>query len=113
MKVTSSSMQYVQRRLQRSVTLIRRLLWTRPKVSINRSIITRQRKDSGQQVSNFHRALGNGQGLNLIPDSKNQLLSIAGQSRLRWVRLWVAVNLQLAVHQVNNPVFLNLGRSIQ
>src|SRR5439155_1469126 len=34
-KVTSSGMQYVQRRLQRSVTLIRRLLCTRPKVSIS------------------------------------------------------------------------------
>src|SRR5262249_9702604 len=35
MKTTSSGMQYVQRRLQRSVTLTRRLLCTRPKVSIN------------------------------------------------------------------------------
>jgi len=35
MNVTSSGMQYVQRRLQRSVTLMRRLLWTRPKVSVS------------------------------------------------------------------------------
>jgi hypothetical protein len=33
MNATSSGMQYVHRKLHRSVTLMRRLLWMRPKVS--------------------------------------------------------------------------------
>ena len=38
MNCTSSGMQYTQRMLQRSVTLIRKLLWSRPNESISLSI---------------------------------------------------------------------------
>lgn len=69
---TENQIQYIHRRLQRSVNEMRKYVWTRPNVSVIASFVCKDNEEKMVFVSNYHPT-----GIETMPSNKKKILTFS------------------------------------